>query len=208
LSAIVTAFLLVLSGGVIARVSQGDVQTAEAAPVATAPARPAIDPVAQMANQFQALLNEREAAYRDLIKQANERLQAAYAQSAALAQAAAAPAQAAAAPAQSAAATNQPAATGQAAPVVAVSAEAAAGIATDAAAGNKLIVRAPELVLFEGQVAYEVVFKHGSIYVDANSGRVLFNGTQNRASHQTASTAPQPGSGHDDDHHENEGHDD
>lgn len=35
----------------------------------------------------------------------------------------------------------------------------------------------PDLVEFEGKPAYEVVFPKGSIYVDAMSGAVLFNGT-------------------------------
>jgi uncharacterized membrane protein YkoI len=34
----------------------------------------------------------------------------------------------------------------------------------------------PELVNYNGTVAYEVKFKNGTIYVDATSGQILFNG--------------------------------
>ncbi len=36
----------------------------------------------------------------------------------------------------------------------------------------------PELVNFSGTPAYEVVFPNGNIYIDANTGNVLFNGLQ------------------------------
>ena len=83
LASVLTAFLLVLSGGVIARVSQGDVKTAAAAPVAATPASTDTQ-ASDTAAQVQAIIQEREAAYRDLIRQANERLQAAEQQAAAL----------------------------------------------------------------------------------------------------------------------------
>ncbi len=82
-----------------------------------------------------------------------------------------------------------------------MSVDAAAAIASGVAYNNQAMVRAPELVLFQGQVAYEVVFKFGSIYVDANSGQVLFNGTTNRPGKQTASAPPASGGGdHESDH--------
>ena len=37
--------------------------------------------------------------------------------------------------------------------------------------------KTPELVNFQGDTAYEVVFSKGSIYIDAQTGKVLFNGT-------------------------------
>ena len=37
--------------------------------------------------------------------------------------------------------------------------------------------KAADLVSFEGKAAYEVVFPKGSVYIDAQSGAVLFNGT-------------------------------
>jgi uncharacterized membrane protein YkoI len=35
---------------------------------------------------------------------------------------------------------------------------------------------APTLVNYQGKVAYEVVFPSGKVYIDANTGKVLFNG--------------------------------
>jgi hypothetical protein len=197
LSAILTAFLLVVGGGVVARISSNP-QPAEAAPVATlVPASvPTGTPAPDINAQVEALIQERETQYRALIQQANDRLQAAYDQQAA-AQAAAS--QAAPRTTTAAARPAAPAAQPAAAPAVAVSADAAAGIATAVAGGNKTIVRAPELVLFGGVIAYEVVFKHGSIYVDANSGQVLFNGTVHNGN-QTASAPPASNGDHESDH--------
>jgi hypothetical protein len=36
----------------------------------------------------------------------------------------------------------------------------------------------PELVIFSGDPAYEVVYANGNIYIDANTGSVLYNGLQ------------------------------
>ena len=135
---------------------------------------------------MEAIIQERETQYRALIQQANDRLQAAYEQQAA-AQAAANQAAARAVTVNTRSAGAAAQAAQSTAPAVAVSADAAAAIASGVAYNNQAMVRAPELVLFQGQVAYEVVFKYGSIYVDANSGQVLFNGTTNRPGKQTAS---------------------
>lgn len=59
----------------------------------------------------------------------------------------------------------------------AVSVEKAAEIARKAASPEQSMTKAPELVDFQGKAAYEVVFDNGSVYVDANSGEVLFNAT-------------------------------
>lgn len=59
----------------------------------------------------------------------------------------------------------------------AISAEKAGQIAEDAAGLGQVLAKTPELVSFEGKTAYEAVFEKGSIYVDAQSGEVLFNGT-------------------------------
>jgi hypothetical protein len=204
LSAVLTAFLLVIGGGVAARISS-HTQPAEAAPAAAVVPAPTDAPAStgtpapDINAQVNALMQERETQYRALIQQANDRLQAAYDQ-----QAAARPTASQAAPRTTTTAARpatRPAAQA-AAPVIAVSADAAAGIAIAVAGGNKTIVRAPELVLFGGVVAYEVVFKHGSIYVDANSGQVLFNGTVHSAN-QTASAPPASGGDHESDHGDN-----
>jgi hypothetical protein len=202
LSAILTAFVLVVGGGVIARVSQAD---AAPAPTAVAPAAvtpTAADQPADMLAQAQALLQQRDAEYRQLIDQANQRLAAMNQQ-----QAAAQPVQAVQA-AQSAA--PQPAASAAAAaPQLAVSAESALFTAI-AATNNATMIRTPELVRFEGKVAYEIGFTKGVVYIDANTGTVLFNGTQGRG----GSVAPasdddrEHDDDHDDDDHDDDDHDD
>ncbi len=50
----------------------------------------------------------------------------------------------------------------------------ATNIALAGAAGATLTT-APELVLYQDTVAYEVLLDWGAVYVDANSGAVLFN---------------------------------
>ncbi len=48
----------------------------------------------------------------------------------------------------------------------------------------------PELVNFEGTVAYEVIFDQGMVYVDATAGDILYNGVVVQAT-QAATQAPQ-----------------
>lgn len=55
-----------------------------------------------------------------------------------------------------------------------LSADQAAQIAMKLAPDARLI-RTPELVNLQGTLAYEVVLNQGTIYVDANNGKVLFN---------------------------------
>ena len=52
------------------------------------------------------------------------------------------------------------------------------------AACGAVLKGVPQLVSFEGKTAYEVPFEQGMIYVDANNGQVLFNGTQTQTSPQ------------------------
>ena len=207
LAVVLTAFVLVVGGAVAARVSQ-PTAPAEAAPVAAAlaapaPAAPAPTATIDVNAQVEQLLQQREAQYRQLIEEANQRLQQANQQLAA-----AAPAAPAVQPARSAAPTA-PAA--QAAPSTAsLSAEAARNIAIDASGGATMI-REPELVLFEGKVAYEVGFTRGVMYVDANDGTVLFNGTHGNGGQPSGGAQTQPTSGeHESEHedsHEGESHD-
>ncbi len=56
----------------------------------------------------------------------------------------------------------------------ALSADVAAQIALNVAPGASL-TKTPELVNFQGTVAYEVLLDQGAVYVDANSGKVLAN---------------------------------
>ena len=202
LSAVLTAFVLVLGGGIVARVSQ-PTAPAEAAPVASAPTVPAPTATIDGNAQVEQLLQQREAQYRQLIDEANQRLQQANQQLAA--SAAAAPA---ARSAQSAAVAAPAAQAAQ--PTASLSAEAARNIAIDASGGATMI-REPELVLFEGKVAYEVGFTRGVMYVDANDGTVLFNGTHGNGGQPSGGTQTQPTNGeHESEHedsHEGESHD-
>jgi len=138
LAASVTAFVLVMAGGVFARVSE-----AGAAPDAPAAVNPAVAD----------LWNQREAAYRELIQQANQRLQSV------------------SAPGMNAqaAAPEAPAFTASVSPDLAVY------LALTAAPGASL-KRAPELVSFQGTPAYEVSTSHGLVYIGAMNGAILYNG--------------------------------
>jgi hypothetical protein len=170
-SAALTAFVLFLAGAVIGRFSRAEVApTAEvvdaASPEATASpaADAAVDPQALTSQEAQMYL-DREAAYRDLVGQANERLQAAYTQLQAQASA--------------------PVASAMQAQITA--AEAAA-IALQAAPGAALLSN-PVLTVFQNLPAYQVVLTAGVLMVDARSGVILFN------SATTLATAAHPGSG-------------
>lgn len=203
LAAAMTTFILVLIGGLAAYQSaQTQVAvapTATAAPTATVLApEPGLDPTA-----VAAAIKARDHAYQQRIQQANDQLKQsnqqlnqayqkqqelatqlndAYQQQRLLASQLKEanqrpPAVLVAAP------TPQPtlvpptsAPTAAPAPSYAVSADAAAAIALGAAPGAQL-TRAPELISFQGAVAYEVVLDRGTLYVDANSGQILYDGT-------------------------------
>lgn len=70
-------------------------------------------------------------------------------------------------------------------------------------APNARLLRLPELVNYQGTVAYEITLDVGVMYVDANTGKLLYDGSaQPQISVQTRSV-------HDDDDHERgEDHDD
>src|SRR5512141_483756 len=170
-SGVLTAFVLVIGGGLAGRLSQSAAAPAPAAAAAQSAPAPSIDPASQVIAQLQ----DREVAYQQLIDQANQRLQQAYEQQKAMAvqinkarSTVAAAAPRASQPAAPVAAAAQP--TGPA-----LSAESAQNIAIDAS-GGKWVTREPQLVLFENKVAYEIGFTSGAIYVDARSGAVLYNG--------------------------------
>ena len=138
LAACLSAFVLVMAGGVFARVSG---------------ASAASDPVAALSPAMRDLWNQRETAYRALVDQANQRLDAA---------------------SQTSTTTETAAAASQAL-AANVSPSEAALLAQMAAPGAR-ITRQPELVLFQGITAYEVQTTLGQVYVDAATGQVLYNG--------------------------------
>jgi uncharacterized membrane protein YkoI len=111
--------------------------------------------VSGLSPEIQAQITAREAQYIELINQANAQLLQAQ--------------------------QGQPeAATGEQ-PAVAFSPEQAA-LAADAAANSSATrMGEPELVNFEGTVAYEVPYDFGNIYVNATTGEVIFNGTVSQA---------------------------
>lgn len=155
MAAALTAFLVVAGAALGASLAR------PAAPPATAPAPvTASDPLADPA--VQAVLQDREASYRQLVEEANRRLEQANAQL-----------QATPPPAPTAPSPPPPAA--PAAPEPPISVVAASAIALSVAPGAQLTAR-PETVSFEGTLAYEVRLDQGLVYVDANTGRVLYNG--------------------------------
>jgi uncharacterized membrane protein YkoI len=153
ITAALTAFILVVIGGLVSRMNlMPDVTPAAAAQ---------IDPATE------ALIQEREAAYRQALAEANARLEEANRQIAAANQRLQATASTPDAPT---AAPAQPSA-----PAYVVSAEQAQTIA-QGAAGDAVASRAAELVSFQGVPAYEIGFGDALIYIDAQSGAVLYNG--------------------------------
>ncbi len=187
IAAVVTAFLLVTAGGILARVT---LATNSADPVAeAATASPAAQLTATLDPQVEALIQAREAQYQEQLAAANARLQEAYAQQQAIASQLA-QAQAVSQP-QAAAAQAAAPTTGYA-----ISPEQAVSVALSAAPGNTAQT-APQLVSFQGIAAYEVALSGGLVYVDANSGAILYN-----AATAPAVAAPQFNGSDDDDDHE------
>ncbi len=146
-------------------------------------------------------LAEREAQYRALIEEANRRLAQANQQLANLEQQLQ-EAQASQPAADTKAVTNvaQPApVVGQPQPRVALMPQRALEIALIAVPGT-VAQRMPEPVDFQGAVAYEVLLNTGAVYVDANSGVILYNGA--------VAQAAQPAYHYDDDDDDHDEDDD
>jgi hypothetical protein len=59
----------------------------------------------------------------------------------------------------------------------AITADAAGQIAQQVANKGQTLLKQPELVDFQGKAAFEALFDKGSIFVDAQDGTILFNGT-------------------------------
>lgn len=182
LAAACTAFILVVIGGLSIQMSQQPATTPT--PIGVADSSTATDPAADLQNQ----IAERDAAYQQALAEANTRLQQANSQ---LNEAYARQQQLAAQLSQTAqqladlqqsqqvaqAAQTAPSTSAQAAsPTYNVSADVAAQLAL-AYVPNSTLQSAPQLVNFNGTPAYEVVLNQGSIYIDANSGQVLYDAT-------------------------------
>jgi len=163
-----STFLLVTAGAVAGRVTQTEAP-ASASAVAT--------------EDLVAALQEREAAYQQLLAQANAQLEQAYQQQ-----------------------TAQP--TQAQEPEYPVSPEQAAMIAMGQVPGATLM-STPELVSFQGTVAYEVILNRGKVYVDATAGTVIYNGAAAAAQVVQSGGGGGGGGEHEDEHEdEHEGGDD
>ncbi len=146
------AFMLVILGAIAGEAARWGFPS-ESSPAATG--TPVPDP------QLEAMLQEREQAYRALIEEANARLEQAYRQIQELSAQLSASSSSASAGAPEISAALSPA--------------RAIWIAMNMAPGSALM-KEPELVVFQGALAYEVVLDQGTLYIDANTGQILYNG--------------------------------
>lgn len=173
----VTSFVLVAVGGVTATMANK--------PAATATEAPAQPTAAPMMGVDPAVVAQREVDYQRQIAQANSQLQHAYQVQKALADELK---DVPPTPTQKPHVYVKPT---QTKPLYPVTPEMAGQLALNAAPGATLLAR-PELVLFEGKVAYEVVLDRGKIYIDATTGQVLYNGTSNPSSGGGSTSASNP----------------
>jgi uncharacterized membrane protein YkoI len=148
-SIFISAFILVVIAGVIAAVNFTRVQ-----------ASAALTPDVQQA------IADRDAAYTDLINQANQRIEQLNQQVAALQD----PTSAAASALAQATLTS----------------EEVAKIAQQAAGVDEILQQVPELVDYQGKTVYLVTYTDGLVYVDAQTGEVLYNGVPQRIDAQRA----------------------
>lgn len=158
------AFALVILGAAAWRAAQ--LEWAGAKPTAGTFPTPTMDPGPPSAGpNLEQLLLERERAYRALIAEANARLEQAYRQ---IQELSAQPA-----PPSPNISPDAPVMPSEA--LAALSPSRAIWIAMNVAPGSALM-KAPELVLFQGTLAYEVTLDQGVLYIDANNGQILYNG--------------------------------
>lgn len=140
ISIALTTFILVVVTSVVTSVSASSKSSAAAPDEA----------------QVQQIIAEREAAYNQVLQEANDRIAELQTQL-----------------------ESQPVVetSSESAPATVISAEEAQSIADGAVPAGSTLLKAPELVDFEGNTAYELSYSQGNVYVDANNGNVLFNGT-------------------------------
>ncbi len=154
-AAAVTAFALVLLGGVLAQVSPAAANSNEAA--------------------VQVQAAQQAAAYQQVIKQANDQLQQAYQQQGTLQQQLSVAQQHLTQTQQQLADAQQQLANAQQ-----TGSSTAANLTADQAASLALrlvpqarLLQQPQLVNFQGSAAYEVMLDRGTLYLDAATGQVL-----------------------------------
>ena len=160
----------------------------------------------------EAQVAEREAAVQQLIQQANQKLAESYQQQQELSR------QLAAEKAKQAAAVVVPPQVPAPAqtilqPKYNVSPDQAAQIALEAEKGA-VLVKPAELISFQGAVAYEVTLDRGLVYIDANSGKVIYDsavvivihdshgggGNSGGGGSPAVASAPKPSGGHESEH--------
>lgn len=174
------AFTLVLLGAIVGQIVRGGFASEL---VAVATRTPISDP------QLEAMLQEREQAYQALITEANARLEQAYRQIQELS-------------AQlSVSSSNAPA--GALERSATLSPARAIWVAMNAAPGSALM-KEPELVFFQGALAYEVVLDQGTLYIDANTGQILYEGVPSAIQAAQAPLAAEPGRNRKDDRREDQ----
>lgn len=158
IAAALTAFLLVVTGALAARLVQPEAPAA----AVVAPAATTANDTASLDPAIEALIRERESAYQKALAEANQRLQEANRQLAQL---------------QGAGAT-----TAATTPNYVVSAEEAVQIATTYRGGGT--VRTVEQEQAQGILIYDVQFTDGAdVYVDATSGNVVYASLNMSAEH-------------------------
>lgn len=145
-SVFVTAFLLLSAGGVV--IAMKGLAQPTAIPTSTSAAQPV-----QQSGVIQQMAN-REAEYQKLIAEANQRIETLNNEVTAL----------------QVQQTTQPAVSQK------ISVDQAVQLAAVKAGENEALQSLPDLVNYQGTEAYEVTFTDGKVYVDANSGSILFDG--------------------------------
>jgi len=198
----ITAFLLVLVAGLMLFTEQAAPAQGALPPYETELPGAISFPVEaatpeSIGPSLQELVAEREASYRQQLDEANARLQEANRRLQQLYVATPTPL-----PLETPTPLPQP--TAEASPTrYPVSVEDAVRNALDAEPGATLL-RTPELVSFNGVAAYEVPLRPGNVYVDANTGSVLYSEVQTSG----ISSSPQPpvqrGGGEDDEEREDD----
>lgn len=169
LATFMTAFSLVLGGAIVGRSAQ---------PTPTPTLQPTLVPTATT-EDIQSIYSQREALYQARLAEANRALAQAYAELGA---------------ATASASTSTP--TPQASALdITITHRDAIAIALQAVPGATSL--GSSLVYFQGVTAYEVVLDRGNVYVDANTGAVLYNGAA-----QTQDQIIVPGGGGGDDDHD------
>lgn len=163
LSVFISAVILIMIGGITSTVLMNKNASQPAAAEDSAALAAPAQPVSQM-DPAQAVLlyQQREAEYQQMIQQANQQIEKANAELQAM---------------QNQMGQLQQQTIAQAANSTAITSDQANEIAQKAVDPGQVALKKPDLVSFQGQTAYEVVFNKGSVYVDAQSGEILFNGT-------------------------------